>query len=106
MTQTFKCKVSGYWMSSLERAYVEITTPKGTTLTIKKWPMYGYTNKWPDEPINSQIYELVWRVVDALGNGKTIDLTKDEVLLWHKYSDLQHVSYENLAKALRRSHGR
>lgn len=108
VTPTFTCKIdNSNWMGSLESAYVEITTPKGTTLTIEKWPSYRLKNKWDaseyqgegaDEKyvrLHPEAVELVAKIANS--NEKTIELTKEEVMLFHQFSTAQDRDISTLA---------
>lgn len=83
--KTFTCKISDSWMRSLESAYITITTPKGTHLTIDKWEKANQKNKWTKNP---EAAALVWKVYAQAQTG-TIELTKEEVMLWKEHSNEQ-----------------
>jgi predicted RNA-binding Zn-ribbon protein involved in translation (DUF1610 family) len=86
--KTFTCKIEERWYTSLEGAWLSITTPKGTTLTIWKLPKAYYENKWDSGEGKTPISILVWKVYNSHQSG-TIELTKEEVLLWKSFSDKQ-----------------
>lgn len=91
MDKLFRCTIYDNWMASLEYAYLSITTPKGTTLRIDKWPPASLKNKWDE---NEETKQLVWKIYGQASTG-WIELTKSEVLLLKEYSNLQDVDLIN-----------
>lgn len=78
-SKTYTCTISDSWMRSLESSYLSIKTPEGTTFTI-----YKKEDGWSSNP---EITELVWRVHKTASEGnETIDLTRDEIMLWKSVS--------------------
>lgn len=90
----FTCKIQDRWMGSLESAYIQIITPKGTSLQIDKWPPSKLPNKW-DTANGTLIQKLISKVYNYADSG-TIDLTKEEVLLWKSYSDKQEIPEDKM----------
>ena len=69
----YTCLIYSKWMWGLENAEISITTPKGGTATVSKWNF--------DKCTDGQA-AVVWKVYDAAESG-AIDLTKDEIQLFH-----------------------
>jgi hypothetical protein len=93
--KTFRMKVRENWYGSLERAFITLTTPKGNSLTIDKWPNHSLKNKWDATKEGS---EFVWGIYNRIYPGGindepkmdgTIEMTKEEVLIWKSYSNQQ-----------------
>lgn len=85
-TKTFPCTIHQRWMDSLESAYISITTPKGTTLMFDKWPKARLKNHWDK---NDDVKELIWNIYKVSSTSKTINLTKEQVMLLKGYSNEQ-----------------
>ena len=92
--KTYPCTIRESWYGSLETAYIDITTPKGTSLRIDKWPPAKLKNKWTE---NETVAKLVWDIYgrcceEQKKSGKynnIIHLTKAEIMLIKDYSDRQ-----------------
>lgn len=95
--KTFSIKVYENWYGSLERAHITLTTPKGTSLRIDKWPRRVDKNKWD---ATEEGRKFVWDIYGRIYTGAfetavyhgVIQMTKEEVELWKSYSDKQHLN--------------
>lgn len=74
MNTLIHCKVTNHWMWGVENANLTITSPSGGYVQLKKMYM---SKKFSDE-----LRSLIWRIE---GNGESIRLTKDEMLLLTTY---------------------
>ena len=98
----YEVKFSENWYGSLEYAYIDITTKKGTTLRIDKWEPAKFQFKWSE---NEECTKLVWdvykRILEAKKNNqKNIKVTKNEILLLAQYS--QHQTSEIKTKKIQK----
>lgn len=73
-TKYYTCKVDNRWMWSAESACITITSPSGGYVRIEKRYM---SKKFSDE-----LRSLIWRIE---GNGNSIRLTSDEMILLTTY---------------------
>ena len=98
----YEVKFSENWYGSLEHAYIDITTKKGTTLRIDKWEPAKFQFKWSE---NEECTKLVWdvykRILEAKKNNqRNIKVTKNEILLLAQYS--QHQTSEIKTKKIQK----
>ena len=84
------------WYATLPKSLISITTPKGVTLTIKKFPVEKvFRNDWVDNPkVKALILSIYGRILEA--KCSQIQMTADEIKLFAMYSDKQN----NLSKIL------
>lgn len=94
-TTYHKCKVIQSWYGSIERAYISIVTPKGTILTVDKWPHHKLKNKWNE---NDEVAKLVWRIYEESADTGYVNLTAEEVFLFKDFSDMQDIQLSNKFK--------
>ena len=74
MNTLVHCKVDNRWMWGLENACLTIYSPTGGYVRIEK--------KYMSEEFSDELRSLIWRIE---GNGNTIRLTKDEMMLLTTY---------------------
>ena len=74
MNTLVHCKVDNRWMWGAENACLTIYSPTGGYVRIEK--------KYMSEKFSDELRSLIWRIE---GNGNTIRLTKDEMLLLTTY---------------------
>lgn len=74
MNTLVHCKVDNRWMWGMENACITVTSPSGGYVRIEK--------KYMSEKFSDELRSLIWRIE---GNGNTIRLTKDEMMLLTTY---------------------
>lgn len=77
-TKYYTCKVDNQWMwPSAQSACITITSPTGGQVRIQK--------RYMSEKFSDELRSLIWRID---GNGNSIRLTKDEMLLLTTYPNV------------------
>ena len=85
--KTYTCKIYETWMRGLETAQISITTPKGGTASVSK---FSFNKCKPEQQElvwkvykNTQYSEVRWEWGGSAHGSNTIELTRDEIQLFH-----------------------
>lgn len=71
MEKTYRCTINDRWMTSIENAFIRITTPMGSYVDINKRHLDCLTDAEA---------ELVWKCYNEHKNG-VVHLKRDQLLL-------------------------
>jgi hypothetical protein len=85
--KTYPCKINSSWMRSLERANISITTPKGGTARVSKCGFAKCTEEQQELVwkvyANTEYSEVRWEWGGNAHGSDTIELTREEIQLFH-----------------------